>query len=254
MDFTPLNAPRERRDGFALLFALSIFAALSLLASMWSHGFSEADGCTHYLYARFAFAQPYYFVNVWGRPLVTGLYAVPAVLGNRFGVRCASLVLAIGCALVARAIAKALGDRRCTLAAIFTLAQPLVFLHSFSELTELPFALLLGCAFLAYVRRQWLLMTVLIALAPLARPEGFGFLLLAATALIAHRRMRWLFLLPVPLIVWDISGAWLYGWPVYEGLPSGCRIHWRGSRGCRTTGRTRTKVDINRGRFFISSC
>ena len=208
----------ERRDRISGLLAIGIFAVLSLLASAWSQGFSEADGCTHYLYARFAFAQPYYLVNVWGRPLVTALYAVPAILGNRFGVRCASLALAIGCALVARAIAKSLGDRRYVLAAIFTLAQPLVFLHSFSELTELPFALLLGIAFLAYVRRQWLAMTVFIALAPLARPEGFGFLLLAAIALVSHRRLRWLILLPLPLIAWDISGSWLYGWPVYEGI------------------------------------
>ena len=36
--------------------------------------------------------------------------------------------------------------------------QPLVFLHSFSELTELPFAFLLTLGFWAYQRRQFLLM------------------------------------------------------------------------------------------------
>ena len=62
------------------------------------------------------------------------------------------------------------------------LAQPLLFLHSFSELTELPFAALIGLSFLAYQRRQFLLMAVLVAISPLSRPEGFGFLLLAAAA------------------------------------------------------------------------
>jgi hypothetical protein len=212
-----VQAPPES-DNRPLLLAILIFSALSLAASITSHGFLEADGCTHYLYARYALAEPHYLVNVWGRPFCTGLYAIPAVVAGRFGVRTTSLFLALGCAVVARSIAIAVEDRRPTLAAIFTLAQPLLFLHSFSELTELPFALLLGAAFLAYVRREFLLMTVLIALAPLSRPEGFGFLVLAAIALLGHRRIRWMPLLPIPLIIWDIAGWRLFGKPVYPGF------------------------------------
>ena len=215
---TPQLQSPPRSDIRPLLLAILIFSLLSLLASRTSDGFLEADGCTHYLYARYAFAEPHYLVNVWGRPLCTAIYAIPAVLGGRFGVRTMSLLLAIGCALVARAIARATDDQRPTLAAILTLTQPLLFLHSFSELTELPFALLLGAAFLAYANRQFLLMTVLIALGPLSRPEGFGFLILAAMALIAHRRLRWLPLLPIPLIVWDIAGWRIFGKPIYPGF------------------------------------
>jgi hypothetical protein len=214
-----LLTPRARQSDLrALLLAILIFSALSLTASITSRGFLEADGCTHYLYARFAFAEPHYLVNVWGRPLCTGIYAIPAIAAGRFGVRTMSLMLAIGCALVARAIAGALGDRRPTLSTIFTLAQPLLFLHSFSELTELPFALLLAAAFLAYARRNLLLMTLLISLSPLSRPEGFGFLVLAALALAAHRRLRWLPLLPIPLIIWDIEGWRIFGQPIYAGF------------------------------------
>jgi len=198
--------------------AILIFSALSLIASVTSQGFLEADGCTHYLYARFALTEPHYLVNVWGRPLCTALYALPAVVAGRLGVRTTSLLLAIACALVARATALALDDRRPTLAAIFTLAQPLLFLHSFSELTELPFALLLGAAFLAYVRRRFFLMALLISLGPLSRPEGFGFLVLGALALAAHRRLRWLPLLPIPVIIWDIAGWRLFGEPIYPGF------------------------------------
>ncbi|MBV8779803.1 MAG: hypothetical protein JO353_00265, partial [Phycisphaerae bacterium] len=221
MNDTPsANAPVEfsRPDRLPLALAIMVFATLSLVASIYSKGFSEADGCTHYLYARYAFQEPYFFVNVWGRPLVTAIDAVPAVLVNRFGVRTMSLLLAIGCALVAREIARSLGERRFTLAAIFTLAQPLVFVHSISELTELPFALLLGCAFLAFIRRRWLIMAILVSLLPLARPEGFGFLLLASLALIIYRRPQWLIILPIPLIGWDIAGWLLYGQPVYPGF------------------------------------
>src|SRR5882757_2191312 len=125
--FEMTNESAPPSDRMPLLIALLVFAALSLAASVTSEGFLEADGCTHYLYARFALTEHHYLVNVWGRPLCTAIYAVPATLGGRFGVRLMSLLLALGCAAVARSITLALGDRRPSLAAIFTLAQPLVF-------------------------------------------------------------------------------------------------------------------------------
>jgi hypothetical protein len=232
----------------AVAIAIVVFAALSLTAAVTSPGFLEADSCTHYLYARAAWAHPAYIANVWGRPVCTALYATPAHLGGRVGVRAMSLLVAIGVALVAAAVArgqgwdegergagrdskpawegeseplKRVGGRwfgtAATLAVICTLAQPLVFLHSFSELTELPFALLLALAFWAYQRRQFLLMAVVAGVMPLSRPEGFGFIALAAVALVLHRRWWWAVLLPVPLVLWDYAGWRLYGmhgpWP-----------------------------------------
>jgi hypothetical protein len=198
-------------DRRAIILACAIFAALSVLCAVSSQGFLEADGCSHYLYARFAFAEPSYFVNVWGRPIVTALDAVPALLGRRLGVRLMSLAVALACAFVARSIARAQGLHRPALALIFTLGQPLVFLHSFSELTELPFALMLGLALLAYARRAFFWMTLLVALMPACRPEGFALLPLAALALIFHRRWALIALLPMGVVTWDIAGWLLYG-------------------------------------------
>jgi hypothetical protein len=157
---------------------------------------------------------------VWGRPFVTALYAVPAVLAGRTGVRVTSLVCALLIAAIAWRVAKDQRYRWPALAFVFTLAQPLVFLHSFSELTELPFALLLALAFWAHARRQWLVMTTLVAMLPTARPEGFGFLFLAAIALVAHRRWWWLVILPLPLLLWSYAGWRLYGRPVYSDAMS----------------------------------
>lgn len=193
------------------MLAIAIFAGLSIAAAISSEGFLEADACTHYLYARFAFQQPHYFVNVWGRPVCTTLYAIPAAIGGRLGVRLTSLLVAIGCALVAWRIAADQQYRRPALALIFTLAQPLVFLHSFSELTELPFALMIGVAFWAYQKRRWWAMAILAGFSPLARPEGFGFIILAAVGLAAHRRLRWLALLILPLVLWSYVGWNMYG-------------------------------------------
>jgi hypothetical protein len=54
-------------------------------------------------------------------------------------------------------------------------------------------------------------MALLVSLLPLARPEGFGFLLLATIALLLHRHWGWLILLPIPLLLWNHAGWVLYG-------------------------------------------
>jgi hypothetical protein len=193
-------------DRIATALAIAAFAVCSLAAAVRSAGFLEADGCTHYLFARHAFEQPEYFVDVWGRPLCTALFALPAKFAAVFGVRCVSLIMAIGCGLIARAIARGQQYRWPALALIFTLGQPLVFLHSFAELTELPFALVLGAALLAYQRKRWGWMAALVAIAPLGRPEGFALLLPAAIALAFHRQWKWILLLPLGLIGWSLAG------------------------------------------------
>ena len=81
-----------------------------------------------------------------------------------------------------------------------------------SELTELPFAAVLIGAFWAYQRRRFWFMAILIAISPLGRPEGLGFVLLAA-ALVLHRRRYWLAILPIPFLLWSYCGWVMWGRP-----------------------------------------
>jgi hypothetical protein len=196
------------RTYFIAIFA---FVVCSIAAAARSRGFIESDGATHFIFARHAIEQPIYFVDIWGRPLCTALFAIPARLGGLFTVRLTSMLAAIGCAVIAAAIARGQGYRYPALALIFTLGQPLLFLHSFSELTELPFAVVLGLAFLCYQRRRYWAMAIFAAIGPLGRPEGFVFLILAAVALIAHRKWLPLIILPMGLIAWSIAGHLLVG-------------------------------------------
>lgn len=207
---TPMtDAPSSR--WLPAVVAIVIFSMLSLLAGFGSDAFLEADAVLHYLYARFALAEPYRFVDVWGRPICTAVYAIPAALMGRTGTRLTSLALALGIAWIAMRIARRQGYRWPTLALIFTLGQPLVFTHSFTELTELPFALLVGAAFLAYQARWFAAMALLVSLTPLARPEGFGFILMAFAALALHRRWSSILILPLGVLIWSLAGWQMYG-------------------------------------------
>src|ERR1041384_5751607 len=198
---------RLEKSWLMLLLAGAIFSTLSILAAITSKGFLEADDCTHFLMARFAFREPHYLINVWGRPFCTAIYAFGASIGDRqtglTAARFTSLLMALTIATATYRIAVNQGYRRPVLAFLFVLAQPLFFLHSFSVLTEIPFAFLIVLAFWTYQKQEFLAMTVLAGLLPLSRPEGFGFLLLAAFALVVHRRWVWLLLLPTPLLLWN---------------------------------------------------
>ncbi|HZK82829.1 MAG TPA: hypothetical protein VFC46_17230 [Humisphaera sp.] len=205
-----------------------LFAVLSSYCAIRSEGFIAGDACTHYFSARHAFSNPNNLVDVWNRPLVTVLYAGPAWLLDREGIRIVSMLVAIGCGCVSYWIARGQGLGMPALALIFTLGQPMLFLHSFAEMTELPFALLLGLAFLAWQKERFWLAALLISWSPLARPEGFGIVVLVFAALVLYRRWACLLVLPIPVILWDIAGwllsnrslpwwGWLRGsWP-YAG-------------------------------------
>lgn len=205
----------------SLLLMTLAFAALWLWQVRQTEAFLEADACTHFLIARFALDETYRFVDIWGRPFKTALYAVPAAYFGRLGVQTVSLGLALLCAAVAYRLAREIGLPRPDLAYGLTLAQPLLFLHSFSELTELPFAALLAVAVLAFVRRWWILAGLLTGLLPLARPEGFGFVLLAAVVFLGQRRPAALAMLPLGLAAWTYLGWEAYGrdGPLLTWLP-----------------------------------
>src|SRR3954469_12101076 len=177
----------------SLSIALVIFCIFSTIAAVYSRGFLEADGCTHFLYSRFVWREHHLITNVWGRPFCTAIYAIPALF-HRQGVRTASMIMAVGISLLTFHIAKRQNYRLPALAGIFLLGQPILFLHSFSELTEIPFALLVTIALWAYQTRRFFIMSILVALVPTARPEGFGFIGLATLALFLHR--RW-YLVPI---------------------------------------------------------
>ncbi len=181
------------------------------MTGVLSRSFLEADACLHYLIARFAIDEPYRFVDVWGRPICTAYYALPAYYFGQTGTRIASLLLALVVGWLAMKIAKKQGHGLAGLALVFTLGQPLVFAHSFSELTELPFAALFAGAFVAYQARQFALMAILVSLTPLSRPEGFGVVLIAAVALLLHRKWAYLPLVMVGLVGWTHAGWELFG-------------------------------------------
>ena len=205
-----LYSSSEWPQPLSLSIAIVIFCFFSTTAAIYSRGFLEADGCTHFLYSRFVWQEHHLITNVWGRPFCTAIYAIPALF-HRQGVRTASMIMAVAICLLTFRIAKRQGYRLPALAGIFLLGQPFLFLHSFSELTEIPFALLVTIALWAYQTRRFLTLSIIVALMPTARPEGFGFIALAIAAFILHRRWYLIPILFLPLALWSFGGWAQFG-------------------------------------------
>jgi hypothetical protein len=203
--------PPSASDRRLLVFTALVVCAASTWLSFASAGFLEADGVTHYLYARFALDSPSYFVDVWARPVRMLIHALPAHFFGLHGVRAASLAVLIGTAWIVYRIATRLHFRWPALAGVFLLVQPLLFLHSFSELTELPFALLGSLALLSMLARRWWLFALICGLMPASRPEGAAFVLLAIVMLVLHRKAYWIPLTLLPVVVWNHLGWVLWG-------------------------------------------
>lgn len=209
MTSTPVSS-KSGLHRLVLTTALT-YALLSTLLNFLSTGFLEADGVTHYLYSRFAFDNPAYFADVWGRPVRMLIHAVPAYFFGLHGVRAASLVCVLITAWIVYRVANKLDWPAPAYAAFFLLIQPLLFLHSFSELTEIPFALLGALAIHTLLSRQWWLFALICGAMPASRPEGAGFVLLAIAMLILHRKWHWLPLVAVPMLIWNTYGWIMWG-------------------------------------------
>lgn len=202
---------RDQRARTLVLVTAALYVVLSTLLNLTSQGFLEADGVTHYLYSRFAFENPAYFADVWGRPVRMLIHALPAHFFGLHGVRAASLVCVLLTAWIVYRIAKKLEWKSPAYAAFFLLIQPLLFLHSFSELTEVPFALLGALALWTLLTRHWWLFALICGAMPASRPEGAGFVLLAIAMLLLHRKWYWLPLVGLPVLIWNTYGWIMWG-------------------------------------------
>lgn len=198
-----------------MLMLISFVGLVAIYCSyvLRSTGTLDDDVIGHYIIARWSWKYPYLFLDIWGRPAFTVLYAPVAVLGLTAVQVWSSLlagVTAVGSALVA----KAYGVRWYWLTVLFTGLQPEFVRQGFASLTELTFALLLCLALLAYKRQRWLLMALAAGFLPLARYENLPILLLFFAILVQKRQYAGSMLLTLPMLVWNsfhafTSGAWL---------------------------------------------
>ncbi|MGB8355979.1 MAG: hypothetical protein WCD79_18925 [Chthoniobacteraceae bacterium] len=183
------------RDSRHAAIALALMAGLGVVLVFMFPGSPEQDTEYHFLMARTAWVNPSYFVGVWGRPLYTTVFAVPALMGFVVA-RLFAVGIGVGVAWQTWCLVRDLEMERTWLAVPLLLAQP-VFFELFPDmLTEPLFALVFVVA-VRWHLRGWTMRGMLAAsLLPLARPEGVFLCLLWGVCVVAGSlngvgQLRW---------------------------------------------------------------
>ena len=162
----------EQTGGSRLAVIAVIFMALigGLLIFLFP-GSPEQDVDYHFLMARTAWVDHFFFVDVWGRPLFTTLFAPAALLGF-IPSRCLALAISVAAAWQTYRLACDLRLSRAWLVIPFLLGQQ-TFFELYSNLfTEPLFALVLAVALRCHISGRIKSGMLVASLLPLARPEG----------------------------------------------------------------------------------
>ncbi|WP_224245997.1 hypothetical protein [Hyalangium gracile] len=173
----------------------------------------QQDGGQHYLFARWAFQTPLYFVKVWARPLFQLVYAAPAQLGYPVA-KLVTVFICLATGWNTFRLAEALGLARPHLSVPLLWLQPAWLLLCHELMTEPLFALVFVVALRLHHSSRMKAGAALASLLPLARPEGFFLATLWGVWLLLDRRA------PRPL--WRRLPSTLL-------LASGCALWWLAS-------------------------
>jgi hypothetical protein len=162
----------EQTGGSRLaVIAVVFMAVIGVLLIFLFPGSPEQDIDYHFLMARTAWVDHYYFVDVWGRPLFTTLFAPVAWLGF-VPARFFALAISVAVGWQTYRLAFDLRMSRAWLVIPFLLGQ-LTFFELYSNLfTEPLFALVLVVALRCHISGRIKSGMLVASLLPLARPEG----------------------------------------------------------------------------------
>jgi hypothetical protein len=205
--------------------ALLWSAALGLLGGALVLTYPDSyqqDGGQHYLFARWAFFRPHYFVRVWARPLFQLLYAPPAQLGYR-AAKFATVIVCLATGWNTFRLSEELGLSRPHLSIPLLWLQPSWLLLCHELMTEPVFALVFVVALRLHHSGRLKAGAAVASLMPLARPEGFFVGILWGVWLLldrrdprpAWKRLPSTLLLACGCVLWTVAAYLITGDPLY---------------------------------------
>jgi tetratricopeptide (TPR) repeat protein len=214
------------RSKYLVWAILLLYYALSITWGFAADSPWDDDCPTRFFNTLQAFHDPQQFVSPWNRPLFVILFALPVKL---LGKPAVILLMPLIAALSAWLLYRALRIRQTPyawLAVPFLLFQVFYFSVSRNAETETLAAALIVAAFFFMQRKQWFAFAVMGALLPLARLELAILLPLWAWLLIREKQVRYIFVLPAGLLVWNFAGMLISSsgdalWLVHSVLQSG---------------------------------
>lgn len=166
-----LNPEISRQNRNACLW-LALFALIGVVLVLLYHDAEQQDSAYHFLFARWAWQHPAYFVSVWARPLFTLVYFPPSQLGYP-AAKLFTVIISLLTAWQTFRLAKQINFRRAELAVPLLFLQPAFFALSSVVMTETLFALIFVVALRLHLSGRITAGMLVASSLILVRPEGF---------------------------------------------------------------------------------
>jgi len=145
------------------------------------------DELAHVLMSRNAWQYPSFFLDTWGRPFNTLIYAIPALGGMALS-RWFSVGMALLVVWLTTLIAQKVGVKRLWIIPIALFFQPWFAEMMFTANTMTPFALLLIAGVYLWMIGRWKWASLLFGLLPLTRHEGVALTVIWAGYCLIRRK------------------------------------------------------------------
>jgi hypothetical protein len=205
-----MSIKSHNKNDYIAYGLLSILSVFMLVIGLLNTGImGGADSYMHHLMAKWSFTYPHLFLDHWGKPIFTILSAPMAKFGL-FGSVLFNILTTLLTAFFSYKIADALGIKNPWVAILFTVFTPILFLVSFSSLTEPLFALFVILTTYLFVKEKYSWSAVIISFIPFVRTEGAIFIPLMAIALIMVRNYKAIPFLLLGTIAFSIIGFWVF--------------------------------------------
>lgn len=195
-----------RPEIIASLLVFFVLLAISFNADTTG---DTGDSLAHYMFSRYAFKYPAFFLHHWAKPLFVLLSAPFAQFGFKgimvFNCLCATLT-----SLLTFYIARDLKLKNTWLVFVFMFFAPLFFKLIFSGLTEYLFGLFLIAGIYFANKSKFITAIIVVSFLPLIRSEGLIIVGVFGLYCALTRKFKLIPLLAVGQLIYTIVGAFYY--------------------------------------------
>jgi hypothetical protein len=163
------------------------------------------DGINHFLIAKYSWENPMLFFDHWGKPIFTILSSPFAQFGFK-GMILFNIILFVYSSIILLKIAKSLKLSYGFIAVAFCFIAPVYFRGVLSGLTEVLFSAIVITSVLLFLRKSYILGTILVSFSILARPESSLIIPFFVVYLLVKKQYKVLPFLATGFVLFSILG------------------------------------------------
>ena len=194
----------------SIYLALSIIVLIQVYLLLFNgETYGGADNIQHFQIAKYAFKYPELFLDLWGKPVYTGILAPFTLLGYK-AAKGVNLLLAV-CTLI---LTGKLSQKIFKDSSLFTILliafSPVYFFLMVTCLTEVLFSLVLVSAVYLFYKNKFALSAIVLSFIPFVRSEGLVLFPIFALVYILRKSYWPILMLSVGTVLFSLIGFFAF--------------------------------------------